>query len=370
MHAHVQRSRQGRCPGTTWIKRRKVASALVLSLIIAMCVATLAVRAFREGASSTTPCSAGPGCHQAGVNFATKVSKAEGGARSTSPAAWCEQARKAGRANGVPTHAPSGGAGRQQWLAGCESATPGFGSAPTYSARQYTSTEQYEAGYIYGGTAGADEQSCVLAEQGESTDPSAPPNEPDAPLGTLAATEWIDGCMAGSSSVQQAEAQDTYQSGWKAAQKATYASIQAAVIQAQDQVPGAQEADNDWCIANDPTPDDTGGNTADGSFTSGDSSQWYQGCMGELQAKPPKPSVAGPSTPGYSVGYSLGAKEEPDLAAFNLTSPVTVSDARSWCDEYADPDYTYAPDGGQDTNPDDDPAVVGCIAGMKSKGAG
>jgi hypothetical protein len=141
------------------------------------------------------------------------------------------------------------------------------------------------------------------------------------------------------------------------------------VSQAQDQVPGAQEADNDWCIATDPTPDDYGGNNTDGSFTSGDSSQWYQGCMGELEQHPVKAPTIGPSAPGYSEGYSLGAKEEPNLAAFNMGSPVTLSQARSWCDEYADPDYTYAPDGGQDTNPNDDPAIVGCIAGMKSKGA-
>jgi hypothetical protein len=41
---------------------------------------------------------------------------------------------------------------------------------------------------------------------------------------------------------------------------------------------------------------------------------------------------------------------------------------QNWCDENADPGHTYAPDNGQDTNPNDDPAIVGCIAGMKSKG--
>lgn len=151
----------------------------------------------------------------------------------------------------------------------------------------------------------------------------------------------------------------SYQDGWDAASKATYIELEVASSQDQNgaDVFTSQEDDNDWCISNDPNPDGTGGNNTDGS-TSGDSSVWYEGCMAELEAHPPKPPVITPNTPGYSEGYALGMKADPD----------PYGGPQEWCDTYADSDYTYAPGNGEDQNPEDDPAVVGCLAALRARG--
>jgi hypothetical protein len=154
----------------------------------------------------------------------------------------------------------------------------------------------------------------------------------------------------------------TYQDGWDAATEATYIDLEVA----SSHPPGAdiftaQEVDNAWCIENDPNGDGTGGNNSDGSRF-GDSSVWYQGCMAQLEAHPPEPPVITPNTPGYSEGYALGMKASPGLFVTDIFSP------KGWCDIYGAFDYTYAPDNGQDTNPQDDPAVVGCLAALRARG--
>lgn len=157
----------------------------------------------------------------------------------------------------------------------------------------------------------------------------------------------------------------SYQDGWDAATKATYIDLE--VASSQDQhgtdIFTSQEDDNDWCINNDPNPDGTGGNNSDGGvFRSGDSSVWYEGCMAELEAHPPKPPVIAPNAPGYSEGYAAGMEANRALFVTDIFSP------QGWCDIYADSDYTYAPGNGQDANPEDDPAVVGCLAALRARG--
>jgi hypothetical protein len=154
----------------------------------------------------------------------------------------------------------------------------------------------------------------------------------------------------------------SYQDGWDAATKATYIDLEVA----SSSPPGAgiftaQEDDNVWCIDNDPNGDGTGGNNSDGSRF-GDSSVWYEGCMAELESHPPEPLVITPNTPGYSEGYALGKEANRGLFVTDIFSP------QGWCDTYAVFDYTYAPGNGQDTNPKDDPAVVGCLAALRARG--
>jgi hypothetical protein len=96
----------------------------------------------------------------------------------------------------------------------------------------------------------------------------------------------------------------------------------------------------------------------------------------------PTPVAAVPirQQPGYRVGYRIGRQNASTLAAEDSASgsssdfaSVPLADVQSWCDEYADPNNTYAPpvtysNGAQVDGTD--PATAGCIAGMKSKGAG
>lgn len=76
--------------------------------------------------------------------------------------------------------------------------------------------------------------------------------------------------------------------------------------------------------------------------------------------------------PGYAPGYATGQQNYNTLASEDSPGSVPVSDMVSWCDENADPEYGYAPtnaDGSTNTNPNADPAIVGCIAGMKKEAA-
>jgi hypothetical protein len=109
----------------------------------------------------------------------------------------------------------------------------------------------------------------------------------------------------------------------------------------------------------------------------------------QQSAPQPSPTAAVPISQqsGYRVGYRIGQQNAPTLAAENSASgspsafsSVTLYDVTQWCDTNADPEYTYAPEGGNagvnsggyvnNPNPNDHPAIVGSIAGMKSKGAG
>ena len=98
-----------------------------------------------------------------------------------------------------------------------------------------------------------------------------------------------------------------------------------------------------------------------------ESVEWENGCEAEYNAAQnaatPTPTatvitVITSNTHGYSQGYALGMKADPG----------PYGGPQEWCDVYADPDYAYAPDNGQDTNPQDDPAVVGCLAALHARG--
>jgi hypothetical protein len=206
-------------------------------------------------------------------------------------------------------------------------------------------------------------------------------NEPKYKQGVIAGCEAELGAsrshnapgVSPSAAATPAPATYTYQDGWNAAEGVTEVDLMAAAGQ---QIPPTYPLslfDENYCRDTDPN-----GISADSTIGAPNpGSVWFQGCVAELEANPPAPPVITSSSPGYSEGYSLaeqqwtggtGSLQDPTFAQENLDS---YGGATGWCDEYADPEFEYAPQVtgvGTDANPADDPAVAGCIAALNALG--
>ena len=172
------------------------------------------------------------------------------------------------------------------------------------------------------------------------TAPGAAPDEADAlcqslenesPQGTL---NWESGSGY------------TGEDGYAAASKATAADI-------YGDGENGSTGNAAWCSNNDPAPGgDDNGPTSLGETVP--TTPWYQGCMSELEANPPKPAPVSTSSPDYQAGYSAGEHAN--------TTDLSIHGAEGDCE-------LSAPYGTDGSKQDPDSAFVqGCVAAIKARG--
>jgi hypothetical protein len=267
------------------------------------------------------------------------------GTTAESASAWCADImflpQPASFKAKLLAHVPAPGQESRQFAAGCEAGAPEFSkasaSAPSASTTSPVSKGGSSRGSSSGGSSGS---SADVGSNGSSGGATAP--------------------GFGTTGLPAADAPE-YTDGWNAAKGVTEVDVMAAAGQQMPTTDALSLLDANYCTNND--PNGPGGDVYyGGTHLAG--SPWFVGCLSELVAYPPASPVITPSSPGYSVGYALAQQ--------NAAAPANDSmTAQDWCDEYADSGWEYAPTVagvGTDVNPADDPAVVGCIAGMQSQG--